>query len=241
MVLEETLKLGVSEEEHGGQGVDEATFADDFAQWLDDFVSRNNVPEIVGPRTFTEAEGSTCPVVEKNLVQAVGSKPVTEEDMSIDDLLLKISNDMFLPRISIHDKGKAILDDDEPVRGNPAREMVELICGDIEFLVRVRDQVMVDVVELFHSFSLNKLSNLDALRELKEKEKLMLEWVETDSLEMAVKRKAYILAKYRELLLRELLDSHRKYFAPGQPWTTTASLIIDLLSDAHSKSLEDLL
>ncbi|KZV32032.1 dystroglycan-like [Dorcoceras hygrometricum] len=272
-VLEETLKLGVSEEEHGGQGVDEATFADDFGQWLDDFVSRNNVPEIVGPRTFTEAEGSTSPVVEENLMQAVSSKPVTEEDMSIDDLLLQISSDMLLPsitateitkirvgesisinevrerdvylaslpRISIHDKGKAILEDDEPVRGNPAREMVELICGDIEFLVRVRDQVMVDVVEFFHSFSLNKLSNLDALRELKEKEKLMLEWAETDSLEMAVKRKAYILAKYRELLLREFLDSHRKYFAPGQPWTTTTSLVIDLLSDAHSQSLEDLL
>ncbi|KZV39286.1 zinc-metallopeptidase, peroxisomal-like [Dorcoceras hygrometricum] len=86
-----------------------------------------------------------------------------------------------------------------------------------------------------------KLSNLDALRELKEHEKLMLEWAETDSLEMAVKRKAYIVAKYRELLLRKFLDYHRKYFSPGQPWTATASMIIDLLSDAHSKSLEDLL
>ncbi|KZV30629.1 dystroglycan-like [Dorcoceras hygrometricum] len=171
-VLEETLKLGIREEEHGGQGVDEATFADYFSQWLDDFVSGNNVPEIVGPRTLTKAEGSTSPVVEKNLVQAVGSKPVTEEDMSIDDLLLQICNDMLLPsitateitkirlgepisinevrerdvylaslpRISIHDKGKAILEYDEPVRGNTAREMVELIYGDIEFLVRVRDQ-----------------------------------------------------------------------------------------------------
>ncbi|KZV32275.1 dystroglycan-like [Dorcoceras hygrometricum] len=166
-------------------------------------------------------------VLEETLKLGVSenSKPVTEEDMSIDDLLLQISNDMLLPsitateitkirlgesisinevrecdvylaslpRISIHDKGKAILEEDEPVRGNPAHEMVELICGDIEFLVRLRDQVMVDVVEFFHSFSLNKLSNLDALRELKEKEKLMLEWAETDSLEMAVKRKAYIL------------------------------------------------
>ncbi|KZV52428.1 hypothetical protein F511_12934 [Dorcoceras hygrometricum] len=237
-VLEETLKLGVNEEGHGGHGVDEAMFADDFDQWLDDFVSRNSEPEIVGPRTFTEAEGSTIPVVEKNLVQAVGRKPVTEEDMSIDDLLLQISNDMLLPsitateitkirlgesisitavrerdvylaslpRISIHDKGKAILEEDETIRGNPAREMVELICGDIDFLVRLRDQ-----------------------------------WAETDSLAMAVKRKEYILAKYRELLLRKFLDSHRKYFAPCQPWTATASQIIDLLSDAHSISLEDLL
>ncbi|KZV43991.1 hypothetical protein F511_30996 [Dorcoceras hygrometricum] len=238
-VLEETLQLGVSEEEQGGQRVDEAAFADDFGQWLDDFVSRNNEPEIVGTRTFTEAEGCTSPVVVKDPVQAVGSKQVGEEDMSIDDLLMQISDDMFLPsvtaaeitkirlgesiyipgvqerdpyyaslpRISAHDKGKEILED-EPIKGNPARESVELICGDVDFLVQLRDRVMKVVVELFHSFSLNKLTNLDALLELKEKEKLMLEWAETDSLEIAVKRKMYILAKYREMLLRNFVESH---------------------------------
>ncbi|KZV36060.1 phragmoplast orienting kinesin 2-like [Dorcoceras hygrometricum] len=100
---------------------------------------------------------------------------------------------------------------------------------------------MLDVVNFFHSFSLNKLSDLDGLRDLKEKEKLMLDWAETDSLETAVKRKMYILAKYREMLLRKFLESHRKYYTPGQPWTAMASQIIDLLSDAHSTSLEDLI
>ncbi|KZV49436.1 cell division control protein 2C [Dorcoceras hygrometricum] len=146
-----------------------------------------------------------------------------------------------LPRISTHDKGKDPLEEDEPIKGNPTRETVELICGDVDFLVQLRDQVMKDVVEFFHSFSLNKLSDLDALRDLKEKEKLMLDWEETDSLETAVRRKMYILAKYREMLLRKFLDSHRRYFAPGQPWTAMASKIIDLLSVAHSISLEDLL
>ncbi|KZV33481.1 hypothetical protein F511_34576 [Dorcoceras hygrometricum] len=146
-----------------------------------------------------------------------------------------------LPRISMHDKGKEILEEDEPVKWNPAREMVELICGDVEFLVKLRDRVMLDVVNFFHSFSLNKLSDLDGLRDLKEKEKLMLDWAETDSFETAVKRKMYILAKYREMLLRKFLASHRRYFSPGQPWTAMASQIIALLSVAHSKSLEDLL
>ncbi|KZV40109.1 dystroglycan-like [Dorcoceras hygrometricum] len=142
-VLEETLKLGVSEEEHEGQGVDEATFADDFVQWLDDFVSRNDVPEIVGPRTFTEAKGSTSPVVEKNLVQAVGSKPVNEESMTFccksqmtcccHPLLphrlprfglvnpfqsMNSGNVMYILPVFpafLHDKGKKILEDDEPV------------------------------------------------------------------------------------------------------------------------------
>ncbi|KZV21039.1 hypothetical protein F511_09293 [Dorcoceras hygrometricum] len=224
---------------------------EELAQWLENYIS----------------EGAG-----QNLAQAVGSKQVAEELMSIDGLLLQIPDDMLLPsvsaveitkirlgesisinevqerdlyyaslpRISALDKGKEILEEDEPVKGNPARETVELICGDVEFLVQLRDRVMKDVVEFFQSFSLNKLTNLDGLLELKGKEKLMLEWAETDSLETAVKRKMYILAKYREMLLRKFLDSHRKFLIPGQPWTTTASQIIDLLTVAHSKSLEAL-
>ncbi|KZV32128.1 dystroglycan-like [Dorcoceras hygrometricum] len=181
-------------------------------------------------------------VAQEDIAKAVGSKQSAEELMSIDDLLLQISDDMMLPsitaaeitkirrgesininevqerdlyyasipRISMHDKGKEILEEGETVKGNPAREMVELICGDVEFLVRLRDQGMLDVVDLFPYFSLNKLTDLDALRDLKVKEKLMLDWAETDSLETA-------------------------------PWTAMASQIIYLLSDAHSKSLEDLI
>ncbi|KZV34611.1 centromere/kinetochore protein zw10 [Dorcoceras hygrometricum] len=137
--------------------------------------------------------------------------------------------------------GKEKLEEDEPVRGNPARETVELICGDVDFLVQLRNKVMQEVVEFFHSFSLNKLTDLDGLKALKAKESLMLNWAETDSLEMAVRRRVYILAKYREMLLRKFLESHRKYIVTGQPWTSTASKIIDLLSVAHSKSLEDLI
>ncbi|KZV34425.1 hypothetical protein F511_24896 [Dorcoceras hygrometricum] len=99
---------------------------------------------------------------------------------------------------------------------------------------------MADVVDFFHSFSLNKLTDLDALLALKAKEKLMLDWAETDSLETAVKRRLYILARYREMLLRKFLDSHRQYLVSGQPWMATASQIFDLLSAVHSKSLEAL-
>ncbi|KZT76463.1 hypothetical protein F511_46512 [Dorcoceras hygrometricum] len=120
------------------------------------------------------------------------------------------------------------------------KEMVELICADVDFLVQMRDQVMHDVVEFFHSFSINKLSDLALLRALVEKEKFMLFWAEVDSLETAVRRRVYILAKYREMILRKFLDSHRKYFTPGQPWIAMASQIIDLLSADHSKYLEEL-
>ncbi|KZV33892.1 delphilin-like [Dorcoceras hygrometricum] len=194
--------------------------------------------------TTVEADGSEKEVAATNTEKSVGNKHSNEEKMSLDDLLMQIFEDMMpssvtaaevtkirleesiainevqerdcyyanLPGISTHDKGKEPLEEDEPVKGNPARETVELICGDVDFLVQLRDQ----------------------------KEKLMLDWAETDSLETAVRRKMYILAKYREMLLRKFLDSHRRYFAPGQPWTAMASQIIDLLSAVHSKSLEDL-
>ncbi|KZV44721.1 cell division control protein 2C [Dorcoceras hygrometricum] len=183
------------------------------------------IPDDMLPRSVTVVE-----ITKIRLGESISINEVQERDLYY----------ASLPRISVLDKGKEILEEDEPVKGNPAREMVELICGDVEFLVQLRDRVMKDVVEFFHSFSLNKLTNLDALLELKEKEKLMLEWAETDSLETAVKRKVYILAKYREMLLRKFVESHRKYYTPGQPWTATSSQIIYLLTVAHSKSLEAL-
>ncbi|KZV34504.1 hypothetical protein F511_14704 [Dorcoceras hygrometricum] len=225
-VISQTTGLTADELEQEGQRIDEPEIGDDVDQWFEgsfqDFDSR----------------------VDEQM-----------ELMSIDDLLLQISDDMMLPSITaaeisklrigesivMPDKGKGVLVEDEPVKGNPAREIVELICGDVELLVQLRERVMKDVVDLFHYFSLKKLPKFDALKELKEKEKLMLEWAVTDSLEMAVKRKMYILADYRELLLRKFLDSSRRYTAPGQPWTTIVSQIVDLLSVVHSKSLEDLI
>ncbi|KZV32763.1 pentatricopeptide repeat-containing protein mitochondrial [Dorcoceras hygrometricum] len=92
----------------------------------------------------------------------LSTKPTDEELMSLDDLLMQISDDMMLPsvtaaevtkikfgltveihevqdtdwyyaslpKISAHDKGKKLLEADDVVKGNPAREMVQLICGD---------------------------------------------------------------------------------------------------------------
>ncbi|KZV35940.1 nuclear matrix constituent protein 1-like protein-like [Dorcoceras hygrometricum] len=218
LVLEETSFLATDETEQGKQHFDETEIGDDFDQWLEeslkDFASRENEP-VVGStselvkQTGTEervADEQTLEIVDEigTVTAAVGSKQSAEEHMSIDDLLLQISNDMMLPsvtavkitkirlgesininevqerdwyyaslpRISTHDKGKEPLEENEPVRGNPAKEIVELICGDVDFLVQLRD---------------------------------------------------------------------KKYYIPGQPWTATASQIIDLLSDSHSKSFEELL
>ncbi|KZV25330.1 hypothetical protein F511_34119 [Dorcoceras hygrometricum] len=201
---------------------------------------------------FLELDAAEIKEVGDSSKQSAASKQSVEEIMSVDDLLVQIYDDLKLPSITaaeiskikvgesiaMRDKGKGMLVEDELIQSNPAQEAVDIICGDIEFLVELRDRVMIDVVEFFHSFSLNKLTDLDALLALKAKEKLMLEWAETDSLETAVKRRLFILSKYRELLLRTLLDSHRHYLVSGQPWTATASQTFDLLSAVHSESLD---
>ncbi|KZV38170.1 hypothetical protein F511_35993 [Dorcoceras hygrometricum] len=77
-------------------------------------------------------------------------------------------------------------------------------------------------------------------KDLKEKEKLMMEWAETNTLATAVRRKMYVLTNYREMLLRTFLESYRRYLELDQPWTDMAVQVINLLSAAHSQSLEDL-
>ncbi|KZV30242.1 delphilin-like [Dorcoceras hygrometricum] len=253
-VLEETLELGVSSTEREGQGVDEAMFEEDFARWLDDFVARHNEPEPVDTTIDTQAEGSINSVVDKEMNISVDRKQVTDETMPIDDLLLQISDDLLLPSItaaevtmirlgafsSTGDKGKAKLVEDEQITENPAREIVALICRDVEVLVQVRDSVMQAVVDFFASFSLNTMPDMESLKDLKEKEKLMMAWAETNTLAIAVRRQLYVLTKYREMLLHIFLESSRRYLAPDQPWTDMAVQVINLLSAAHSQSLEDL-
>ncbi|KZT76063.1 hypothetical protein F511_46912 [Dorcoceras hygrometricum] len=45
-----------------------------------------------------------------------------------------------LPKISATEKGKAPLEEADTVKGNPAREMVQLTCADVDSLVQLRQQ-----------------------------------------------------------------------------------------------------
>ncbi|KZV41721.1 hypothetical protein F511_29986 [Dorcoceras hygrometricum] len=233
-VLEETFELGVSATERE--------------------VSRHSEPEPVDTTIDTQAEGSINSVVDKEMNISVDRKQVTDETMPIDDLLLQISDDLLLPSItaaevtmirlgafsSTGDKGKSKLVEDEQITENPAREIVALICRDVEVLVQVRDSVMQAVVDLFASLSLNTMPDMESLKDLKENEKLMMAWAETNTVAIAVRRKLYVLTKYREMLLRTFLESYWRYLAPDLPWTDMAVQVINLLYAAHSQSLEDL-
>ncbi|KZV43728.1 hypothetical protein F511_18844 [Dorcoceras hygrometricum] len=94
------------------------------------------------------------------------SKPVTEEHMSIDDILMQISEDMMLPSVT-------------------AAEITKIRLGESISIPGVQER------DLFYA-SLPRISIHDKGKEilaLKAKERLMLEWAETDSLETAVRRR----------------------------------------------------
>ncbi|KZV43283.1 replication protein A 70 kDa DNA-binding subunit B-like [Dorcoceras hygrometricum] len=73
------------------------------------------------------------------------------------------------------------------------------------------------------------------------KEEKVFTWAETDSVQIALQRRLYIVAKYRELLLRNFLEAYRANFSFGQPWSAMALQIIYLLSIAHNTAVKELL
>ncbi|KZV39038.1 hypothetical protein F511_38088 [Dorcoceras hygrometricum] len=144
-----------------------------------------------------------------------------------------------LPRIPTGDKGKEVLVEKDPVKGNPAEEHYSLICADIELLVNLRAQVIDEIAKFFHSFSLKKLATIN-FEEMYKKEEQVLHWGETESPQVAIQRKFYILLKYRTVLVWKFLEAWRANFAPGQGSSAVDIQVIELLSDLHLSFLEEL-
>ncbi|KZV17986.1 hypothetical protein F511_40134 [Dorcoceras hygrometricum] len=192
-----------------------------------------------------------------------------DEKMSLDDILLSIPVDIplpstcmevtkikmgqmikipgvtektwfqSLPRIPADDKGKEILVEKDPVKGNPAKEHYSLICADINLLVDLRAKVIDEVATFFNSFSLKKLASIN-FEEMYEKEEQVLSWGETESPQEAIQRKFYILLKYRTILVWKFLEAWRVNFAPSQGSSAVDIQVIELLSDLYLYFLEAL-
>ncbi|KZV53936.1 hypothetical protein F511_04527 [Dorcoceras hygrometricum] len=144
-----------------------------------------------------------------------------------------------LPKIPANDKGKKILVEKDPVKGNPAKEHYYLICADIDLLVQCRAQVIDAVNQFFHSFSFKKLATIN-IEELSKKEEQVLCWGETETTHVALSRKRYILLKYREVLVRKFLESWKNNLVPGKGSSAIDMKVIDMLSDLHLFVLEEL-
>ncbi|KZV53974.1 hypothetical protein F511_37037 [Dorcoceras hygrometricum] len=144
-----------------------------------------------------------------------------------------------LPKIPADHKGKAILVEKDPIKGNPAQEHYFLINADIDLLVELRAKVIDEVAQFFNSFSLKKLATIN-IEEMYNKEEQVLSWGETESPQLAIQRKLYILLKYREVLVRKFLGSWKSNFVPGQGSSAIDLSVIELLSDLHLFILEEL-
>ncbi|KZV17949.1 hypothetical protein F511_10778 [Dorcoceras hygrometricum] len=144
-----------------------------------------------------------------------------------------------LPSIPAADKGKEILVEKDPIRGNPAREHYFLICADIDLLVELRAKVIDEVAQFLNSFSLKKLATIN-FEEMYKKEEQVLYWGETESPQVAIQRKFYILLKYRTVLVWKFLEAWRANFVPGQGSSAVDIQVIELLSDLHLWFLEEL-
>ncbi|KZV57393.1 hypothetical protein F511_11624 [Dorcoceras hygrometricum] len=144
-----------------------------------------------------------------------------------------------LPSISADAKGKEILVEKDPVKGNPAEEHYSLICSDIDLLVDLRAKVIDEVDQILNSFSLKKLATIN-FEEMYKKEEQVLYWGETESPQVAIQRKFYILLKYRTVLVWKFLEAWRANFAPGQGSSAVDIQVIELLSDLYLCFLEEL-
>ncbi|KZV44673.1 chromosome condensation complex protein [Dorcoceras hygrometricum] len=173
---------------------------------------------------------STCMEVTKiTMGQMIKIPGVTEKTWFLNSL----------PRIPADDKGKEILVEKDPVKGNPAAEHYSLICADIDLLVSLRATVIDEVATFFNSFSLKKLASIN-IEEMYRKEEHVLSWGETESPQEAIQRKFYILLKYRTILVWKFLEAWRVNFAPGQGSSAVDIQVIELLSDLYLYFLEAL-
>ncbi|KZV43984.1 hypothetical protein F511_27740 [Dorcoceras hygrometricum] len=125
-----------------------------------------------------------------------------------------------LPRIPTDDKGKEILVEKDPVKGNPAEEHYSLIYADIDLLLK-------------------KLATIN-FEEMYKKEEQVLYWGETESPQVSIQRKFYILLKYRTFLVWKFLEAWRANFAPDQGSSAVDIQVIELLSDLYLSFLEEL-
>ncbi|KZV58027.1 dystroglycan-like [Dorcoceras hygrometricum] len=201
----------------------------------DDLVAQWEAERPVVTASDTDEEIATIDVAPADGDQQVqvSVAPISNDDM------LSADERMSLPRIPIDDKGKEILVDKDPVKGNPAEEHYSLICADIDLLVDLRAKVIDEVAQFLNSFSLKKLATIN-FEEMYKKEERVLYWGETESPQVAIQRKVYILLKYRTVLVWKFLEAWRANFAPVQGSSAVDIQVIELLSDLYLCFLEEL-
>ncbi|KZV47478.1 histone-lysine N-methyltransferase 2D-like [Dorcoceras hygrometricum] len=134
-----------------------------------------------------------------------------EESMPIDDLLAQIPENMMLPSVTAADP------------------------------TRIKFGIGIEIKGVKDGDCLRSLEVLETFSDIAAKEEHILAWAEIDSLQTAVSRCLYIVAKYREMLLQKFLEARNKNFESGTPTNAIDLQVLSILSDAHRVALEKLL
>ncbi|KZV58638.1 hypothetical protein F511_09063 [Dorcoceras hygrometricum] len=223
--------------------------ADELEQWLNLSYEEFHAQQVVQPVVTTSETDEDMETVEEMETEAV--EQFADEAMSLEDILMTIpvecpfpygnveitpitlgttfsipgvhKGDLYkagLPKIPATDKGKA-----------PLHER--------DFL-RLREQIIDEVEKFFNSCSLKKLANLKIDESYFDKEAPILSWAETDSTRVALNRKMYILAKYREVLIWKFLEARKINFVPSEGSSATDLKVMEMISDLHMFVVEEL-
>ncbi|KZV28668.1 hypothetical protein F511_30681 [Dorcoceras hygrometricum] len=144
-----------------------------------------------------------------------------------------------LPQIPADDKGNELLIEKDLVKGNPVEEQVVLVKAEIALLVELREKVINEVEQFFHSFSRKKWAALQ-MEDFSAKVEKVLTWAGTDSTIIALQRKRYILLVYREMFFRKVLENRRKHFVPSEGSNAVDLKILNNLSSFHRLVLEEM-
>ncbi|KZV39570.1 hypothetical protein F511_10823 [Dorcoceras hygrometricum] len=231
MVSDETVTMVTTAASDGGaQAVEEEFEAPISAEVVLDADEQRSLEDIILEIPVDIPLPSSCMEITKiKMGQMIKIPGVSEKTWFLQSL----------PQIPAADKGKEVLVEKDPIQGNPAKEHYSLICADIDLLVSLRAKFIDEVAAFFSSFSLRKLSSFN-FEEMYSKEDQVLSWGETESPQEAIRRKFYILLKYRTILVWKFLDAWRANFAPGQGSTAVDVQVIELLSELYLSLLEEM-
>ncbi|KZV42352.1 dnaJsubfamily B member 11-like [Dorcoceras hygrometricum] len=123
-----------------------------------------------------------------------------EELLSIDDLLKRIPGDMMLPSVLAGE----LIGHGISIPGVADGDLYKASLPKIALTDKGK-------APLSRPAYLRRLAFLTSLnRDIAANEENVLTWAETDSVQVALQRKVYLLAKYREMLLRNFLESQEQ-------------------------------
>ncbi|KZV24408.1 2Fe-2S ferredoxin-like protein [Dorcoceras hygrometricum] len=212
----------------------------------DDLVAKWEAERPVVTASETDEELATMDVAPADGDQQVQESvaPISNDDMlsadermSLDDILLTIPVDIPLPCSSM-EITKIMMGKSIKIPGVTKWTWFLKSLPRIPADDKGKEILVIDeVAQFINSFSLKKLATIN-VEEMYKKEEQVLYWGETESPQVAIQRKFYILLKYRTVLVWKFLEAWRANFAPGQGSSAVDIQVIEMLSDLHLYFLE---